>query len=268
MYEEQRVEMVNLTPTMRCNLKCKLCGVLVPHYSYCPQMSRDELADSLKAVFEIIDYIKKLQITGGEPFMYPYLCEAMEECFKYSDKFDKLWILTNGTIPIKKEILEFIKTHKDKIYVHISDYGVKQDVTNKIIEQLKQIGCDYRYLKYYGSQQYYDGWVDQGDFTEHARSKEELKHIFQKCPHVCRGGSWYVRNGEMHWCGRSIRGKELGKVALDKKEYLNIFEGTVEERRKRFKELQSLAYITACDYCNGNYGTTQNEKRYPAGEQM
>ena len=104
MYEEQRVEMVNLTPTMRCNLKCKLCGVLVPHYSYCPQMSRDELADSLKAVFEIIDYIKKLQITGGEPFMYPYLCEAMEECFKYSDKFDKLWILTNGTIPIKKEI--------------------------------------------------------------------------------------------------------------------------------------------------------------------
>lgn len=262
------VEMVNFTPTMKCNLKCKLCGVLVPQYGYCPQMAVDEFDRTLDAVFEIIDHVSKLQITGGEPFMYPKLEILLQQCFKYKNQFDKLWIFTNGTIPIKKELLEIICEYKEHILIHISDYGIRKEITQKLVEDVKQTGCQYRYLKYYGEHQYYDGWVDQGDFYKHGRSDEELASIFNACPHVSRGGSWYVRNGQMHWCGRSIRGMELSKIPLKEKEYLNIFEGDIESRKEKFRNLMNLQYITACDYCNGNYGTNENNKRHPAGEQM
>lgn len=263
-----RLEMINLTPTMRCNLKCRLCGVLVPHYNYWPHMLCEEFDKTLEAVFQIIDYVGKLQITGGEPFLHPSLADFIASCFKYQGRFEKLWIFTNGTIPIRKELIEVLEKYKSKILVHISDYGIQREVTSNLVENLKEIGCEYRYLKYYGEQQYFDGWVDQGDFVFHNRSTDELKEIFGTCPHVCRGGSWYIRNGQMHWCGRSIRGTEVGKIPLEENDYVDIFSGTENFRREKLKQVMKRTYIAACNYCNGNYGTNQLEKRYPAGEQM
>ena len=43
---------------------------------------------------------------------------------------------------------------------------------------------------------------------------------------------------------------------------------TIEQKKQLFEELQKRTVITACDYCNGYYGTTDVSKRYPAGEQM
>ena len=61
---------------------------------------------------------------------------------------------------------------------------------------------------------------------------------------------------------------ELQKIPLKDTEYLDLFEGTREEKREKFVKLMQLEFITACDYCNGNYGTSQLGKRYPAGEQI
>ena len=268
MVDKIQLGMINLTPTMKCNLKCKLCGVMVPHYEHCPQMTTEEFEKTLDAIFAFVDHVRKLQITGGEPFLYAKLAEAVEYCFNYRDRFDKMWIFTNGTVPISAGLQDALRKYKDKILVHISDYGVRREVTEKVVETLKDIGCEYRYLKYFGDQQYYDGWVDQGDFVCHNRNETDLENVFKTCPHVSRGGSWYVRNGQMHWCGRSIRGEELKKVPVPENEYVDIFAGTVESRKEKLKKVMECAYITACNYCNGNYGTEQSEKRYPAGEQM
>lgn len=266
--EELILKKVNLTPTMKCNLKCKLCGVRVPHYEYCPQMTMDEFKSSLDAVFEMVDYVEKLQITGGEPFMHPLLSEMVSYCCKYQKQFGKLWILTNGTIPMKDGMRGVLEQYKEIIVFHISDYGVRQEVTKALVEEINKIGCECHYLKYFGDEQYYGGWVDQGDFVCHNRSVQENKKVFETCSQVVCGGFWYVRHGQMHWCGRSVRGTELGKVPLHEMDYVDIFEGTREERRNRLKELMNCSYITACDYCNGNYGTEEAEKRYAAGEQL
>lgn len=268
MFDIIEVGMINLTPTMKCNLKCKLCGVLVPHYEYCPQMSIEEFENMLDALFQIVDHVGKLQITGGEPFVYPHLAKCIELCFKYAEKFDCLWVFTNGTVPMKPQVTDIIKKYSDKILVHVSDYGIRREITEGLVKNLEFTGCQYRYLKYFGDQQYYDGWVDQGDFICHNRNEDELRAVFATCPHVCRGGSWYVRNGQMHWCGRSVRGVEVGKIPLVEDDYVDIFKGTREEKRKKFSEVMKRQYIEACNYCNGNYGTEEAEKRYPAGEQM
>lgn len=263
-----RLSAINMTPTIRCNLRCRLCGILVPQYEYRPHMSVAGFAENLKAVFELFDSVSKLQITGGEPLIHADLPAMLEECFRYAEQFDKVWIFTNCATRIRPELLNVMNPHRDRIFVHCSDYGVKPDIARELIDTLSENGFEHKYLKYYGDEQYYDGWVDQGDFVPHSRSESELHEIFSKCTHVARGGSWYVRGGQMHWCGRSIRGTELGKTPLRDEDYLDIFAGTVEERRERFKKLLKVRSVLACDYCNGYYGTTDASKRHPAGEQL
>ena len=259
---------INLTPTMRCNLKCKLCGVMVAQYSYRPHITAEEFAAMLKAVFEIVDGVDKLQITGGEPLLHTDLPEMLEECLRYSTQFDVLQLFTNCAVPFRPELVDVLQKHKDRIVLHLSDYGIKPELVEELLPMLERYGISHRYLKYYGDEQYMGGWVDQGDFVKHGRSDTELNKVFAACSHVVRGGSWYVRGGQMHWCGRSIRGTEVGKIPLLQGDYLDIFNGTINERRGKLQELRNAKYITACDYCNGLYGTEDDDLRQPAGEQI
>ena len=255
---------------MRCNLKCQLCGVLVPHYDFRPQMLFEEFSDTLSAVFQIVDYVGKVQITGGEPMLHPQLDKFLAECFEYDGQFKELWLFTNCAVPFRPAVLDVLKAHKAKVMVHCSDYGVRPEIASEILRVLEEREIPYKYLKYYGDNQYFDGWVDNGDFVAHHRSREENEEIFRKCSHVCRGGSWYVRNGQIHWCGRSIRGTELGKIPIREEDYVDIFDinTTIEEKRDKLKKLKAATCISACDYCNGYYGTEDKSKRYPAGGQM
>lgn len=260
---------INFTPTMRCNLKCKLCGVLVPHYECKPHMSDEEFKETLDRVFQVVDYVQQIQFTGGEPLLHLSLEMYIEECFQYQEQFDELWIFSNCAVPIRTTMMETIIRHRDRIVIHCSDYGVRPEIAEKNIKLLQENNVNYKYLKYYGDSQYCDGWVDNGDFIAHNRTDKENKEIFANCNQVKSGGFWYVRNGQMHWCGRSIRGTEVGRIPLKEKDYLDLFEDiSIEEKRDKFLELINTDMILACDYCNGNYGTTDKSKRVPAGEQM
>ncbi len=92
---------INFTPTMKCNLKCKCCGVLVPQYTYRPQMDMEECQKTLHILFQIIDKVGKFQITGGEPMVHPQIGEVIRECMRYSDSIDAFWLFSNCTVPIK-----------------------------------------------------------------------------------------------------------------------------------------------------------------------
>lgn len=264
------VENINFTPTMRCNLKCKLCGVMVPHYDYRPHMCEEEWKKTLKKLFEVVDNVRRFQVTGGEPLVHANLDEIIKEIFRYESQFEEFWIFSNCAVPIRDNVLEVLKMHKDKVMVHCSDYGTRPEVSEKNVRLLEENDIPHRYLKYYGENQYFDGWVDNGDFVAHNRSIEENTNIFKNCAHTCRGGSWYVRGGQIHWCGRSIRGTELGMIPCIEDDYLNLFDETktIEEKKQLFEVLKQRTVITACDYCNGYYGTEDTSKRYPAGEQM
>lgn len=261
---------VNLTPTMRCNLKCALCGVLVPQYEYRPQMSVEEFSQTLKALFDVVDQVGRLQITGGEPLLHPELGAMLEECFRYQDRFQELWFFSNCAVPFRQDVLEVLSACRDQVAVHCSDYGVRPEVSAQNLRLLEKAGIPHKYLKYYGEEQYCDGWVDNGDFVSHGRTQEENEAVFASCSHVRRGGSWYIRHGQMHWCGRSVRGTELGKVPLRQEDYVDILdpETTTEEKRRKLEALTCTRVIAACDYCGGHYGTEDTAQRRPAGEQL
>ncbi len=267
---EITLQNVNLTPTMRCNLRCALCGVLVPQYEYRPHMSVEEFLQTLKALFSIVDRVGRLQITGGEPLLHPELRSMLEGCFRYREHFDEMWFFSNCAVPFRQDILEVLAAHREQVVVHCSDYGVRPEISAQNLQLLKEADIPLKYLKYYGEDQHCDGWVDNGDFVPHHRTQAENEAVFASCSHVRRGGSWYIRHGRMHWCGRSVRGTELGKIPLRKEDYLDILspETSVEEKRAQLKALTRVRCITACDYCGGHYGTENVEERHPAGEQL
>ncbi len=265
-----KISNVNLTPTMRCNLRCRLCGVMVPQYDYRPEMTVEEFRTTLKAFYEVVDEVERLQITGGEPLLHPKLNEILEVCFEYQDYFHEMLFFSNCAVPLREDVVNVLERYKDKVIVHCSDYGMRPEVSEQNLQILQRTGISYRYLKYFGESQYCEGWVDNGDFVAHHRTKKENETVFAACSHVRRGGSWYIRHGQMHWCGRSVRGTELHKIPLCEGDYLDLFDQstTASEKREALEKLLQVSTITACDYCNGNYGTEDVSKRYPAGEQM
>ena len=170
------VDNINFTPTMRCNLKCKLCGVMVPHYDYRPHMC-EEWKKNLQKLFEVLDNVRRFQVTGGEPLVHAYLDKVLEEIFLYDNQFEELWIFSNCAVPLRQNVLDVLVAHKEKIVVHCSDYGTRPEISEKNIKLLQENDIKYRYLKYYGEGQYYDGWVDNGDFVAHGRAEEENREI-------------------------------------------------------------------------------------------
>jgi hypothetical protein len=75
----------------------------------------------------------------------------------------------------------------------------------------------------------------------------------------------------MHWCLRSLRGVEQRLIsAKEGTDYLNLFDNRIslQSQRETLKRIINTGYISACDYCSGDIGTTDTSKRHPAAEQM
>lgn len=229
--------------TTRCNLYCDNCANLMNYYkgeSINLHLSLDELIEEIDLLFETVDYVFSLKILGGEPFLNndlaPFL-EYLANC-DFSEKFDHIVILTNGTVIPKENILNNL--HNDKIMVGISNYGKKSE---RIIPILNQYGINYELSSYD------EEWFDMGDMSSRNRSEINLINLFNSCLPKVSCNSYFKK--QFHLCPRSAHGVDLGFVPeksgdfvyFDKSESISI-------RRKKLKELRNKKYICACDYCD------------------
>lgn len=113
---------LNLQITGNCDLNCKFCSDLFKH-------QREREVTEILAVIDKMpkDGINKIEITGGEPLLYPNLVELLTEI---KDRGFEISICTNGTLLEKNlEILEFV----DEITLPV-DSG--------ITEKLEEMGRD------------------------------------------------------------------------------------------------------------------------------
>lgn len=93
-----KCDRTELTITHRCTLKCKLCGAYSPYYLPTPHWTFDKLKIYIDSYFNIVDYVEKFTISGGEPLLHPELSQIIEYMHKFSNQFNILEIITNGTI--------------------------------------------------------------------------------------------------------------------------------------------------------------------------
>lgn len=261
-----------LNITARCNLKCKLCVMGAPYYDVPPHYSYDIIAKSIDRIFDLVDTSQWIEFSGGEPFLHEDLHRMIPKAMEYSDRFETLQILTNGSMMPSKAIQEQLILHKDKIMIMISHYG--EHLSRKVDEitdfcETHHIELDVK--KYFGNQQHFDGWVDYGGFEKRNHNEETLCSLFKNCGSTKMEGCFTTHGGQMHWCVPSARGmKLLGEIPDCKDDYIDLFDETLttEQQKQKFKTLQNTKYISACNHCDGFHGTSDKSKRYPAAEQL
>lgn len=268
MFTLDKFSLIILT---RCDLRCRLCCEYVPQNKPFPDMTVSEAETILQKMFQVADHIRVLHLTGGgEPFLHPKLPELIEAAMIYQDRFDRLMIFTNCTISPSDILCNTFRKHQKKILVQVSCYGIFPEREAAVLKQLQDTGVALKVEKYYGKDQSFGGWVDFGPWMSQDRTPDELEQIFHNCA-VARdmGGNWRTRDGKVHWCSRSQRGMELGYLPDIPEDYVDLFDGTtVEEKREKFRRLEEARFITACNYCSGDQGTSDAAKRHPAAEQM
>jgi hypothetical protein len=269
---------INFWINNRCTLRCRLCGSGISYFKESARydMTISDFRQTLQVVFGIgnktgiIDNVDTIEINGGEPMLNDGLPEIIEETLKYVKHFKKIRISTNGTIIPSKRLLDVLMNHKNRVGIYLSDYGIHSKKSFDIQEILNSLGIECIYIKYHGENMHYDGWVDMGDFSARGRTKDELCNLFSKCPlGTSDGGCWPVWNGKLDICARSLCGTEQGFIlSKQNTDYIDIFDTTINNNRNALLNIMSCSYVTACDYCSGDFGTKDPKKRHRPAEQI
>lgn len=252
--------------TLKCTLNCRLCCNCVPLYQKPPILDKEEIMGDIDNVFGLYDKIEWFQFVGGELFLHPDLAEIADHAFRYAGKFDRMILMTNGTLLPDQATLDVFQRHRDRVEVQISDYGSvskKLPALKKALEE-RQIGCVVK--TFHGDIQHYGGWVDAGDFSAREESDAETLEKFNSCWQI-EMENLHLYRGKLHNCIRSLFALDLGMVEIPEDEYVDLRSQslTPEEKREIAKGFNKKP-LTACRYCNGF--NTRNSRRYPAAEQM
>lgn len=254
--------------TSKCTLKCKLCLAYIPYYTNPQNLDFETARKVLKSYFEVVDSVGTFSLTGGEPFVNKELPQILEETFKYQNQvLNTIDIVTNGTLPISKELLTVLINHKDKVRVIISNYGPLSRKINEVKEALETNGINVRIEEYYDEETMkYGGWLDYRNHDLKHFTKEEIEKQASEC--IFRQGRYYDLNfTELHPCSRSFWRMINGIIKKDKTQYLDLLDEntSVEEKKDLLLYIDGLTSLNSCAHCDGN---KPGAKRYKPAEQL
>lgn len=236
--------------TERCNLRCKCCEVLVQHFGPKVQARHlpiEQLIDEADQLFGKFDFIRDIHVLGGEPFLYPHLAGYMRHLGKYRSKIGSLYVITNGTVVPKQDVIDAIK--EADAFVMISDYGRLSRKKDELVNVMKENGIGVQVTDYpwvYENQLVYD------DKTDHQKKFDdcyERKHIYT------------VRDGKAYYCHFLAGGETLRAIPFHDKNGISIYRHSAQEI---YDYLTSEVAPPGCQYCSGH---DLNSHNIPKAEQ-
>ncbi len=231
-----------------CTLKCKDCITFTPYHKNPTNFPKENIASDIKAFFHIYSWVDHLDIEGGESLLHKDLPYILEEALKYKECFNRIHVLTNGTVIPSKQLLDVMS--KNNIFVIIDDYGkaLSKNI-EEIIKLLSTNNIEYRVDTYNGDNQYFGGWVDFGDMSYKSYTNEELKKTFFACRQATCGAP-YIKDGKMFLC--SVQAAGLIHIPLVKGQYIDLHDNTETlEEKISIAETFGKIPLKTCEYCNG-----------------
>ncbi|MGB7605790.1 MAG: radical SAM protein [Lutisporaceae bacterium] len=253
------INAVELSVTEKCNLRCKDCANGMQYYKSPNHYKGEIMIDSFKRVAEVVDIVELVRIMGGESFLHPQLNYILDELSKI-ENLNQIEIITNGTILPDYKTIEAIS--KANAVLYVSNYG---EISVKK-EQIKRICDENNICCVFDSK--INGWDDFGTFDNRGRTAEENTIIFQQCI-ACKNYNT-LRNGMYYHCPRSAHGANLGAIAYNTGDCIDILDPSksTEQLRNKLKEfIYNTKCITACDFCNST-GKANKLPRIPAAIQL
>ena len=199
LYEKNyiRIPLLEFPITGKCTLKCKNCGFFAPYYRSSKEYDTNAVLDDIHLAFDRFDYIDTIRFVGGEPSLHSHLAEICTSIFEdYSGRFDRIFLITNGTIPLSEKMQSLIEVRKKSFFISVSDYSQTAghnygERVKLLLSQLKKQNISF----HLESQR---NWYDYG-FPRSKEASTDLvaARIFESCLDMdCRT----VWNNKLWYC--------------------------------------------------------------------
>lgn len=259
-----RMTNVTLAVTLRCDLKCKLCAVFAPYYEQPPHYSTDTLKRSIERYFDLVEYVDKFTISGGEALLRSDLPDIIDFLAKYLDHIGMLEILTNGTIVPNERLLKSLCV-SPKVNILVNDYGPNLSTkVTEIINALESYQIAYRYREQNANFAHCGGWVDISDLSDKRSSDAQIEARFKNCAYPGAFRCFAIFGDKAYICGVYLRCKTLGIIPDAPGEYVDFSDASTETKEEQIQKILHFfdKPYSACAYCNGF--CSENERFVPA----
>jgi hypothetical protein len=254
-------------PTTRCSLNCKHCG----HFLFTGGVARrdiplEDVCRDIDTCFDLFDRVEWLQFVGGEVYLYDDFAELLQYTGKYRDRFDKLIIESNATVAPNAEEQKAKLAYGKDLFVYISDYGDLSYDKYAFIKFMDESKIEYALKKYYGENQYYNGWIDNTNPVDLKEPGDVLEVNSRNCPQN-RLGNMHVYDGKLHRCSNSCFMLELGVTKPKERDFLDLRDASLSRAEKRDVIRDFYEYAReSCRYCKQKYMAVL--PRHPAARQV
>lgn len=125
--EGKGIKSIVLDLTTKCNIECIHCYKYIDNL-FPVEMPISQLTRFLKLIFYTYPSVKKIQLTGGEPFLYTHIFELLNFLNHRKDRVE-VTIKTNGVV-ITPKILQLLM--KSKFILQISLDAVSKNIYEKV----------------------------------------------------------------------------------------------------------------------------------------
>lgn len=256
-------DMIQLSMTERCILRCKKCAHGCNSVSITSEdLSFSDIKESIDNYFSVVDYVQYFLLIGGEPLLSNRLCDTVKYIGeKYRDRIGRLQISTNGLIKPKKELLE--ACYKYNVFFHISNYISAIPKTKSIIKGFID-SLNGNNIEYYLVPEDFN-WTDYG-FDHLDRGWKELASVFDNCKTECHE----IRIDKIYYCIMARSVAENTKMNYGEDDYILLADKEKNElisKKVLFEYLQGYSEKGYLDMCNFCYGSERQNYPIPVAEQ-
>ena len=246
--EELVVGSIDVCMTTRCDLRCKGCGSLMPMYEHPKDVEIELILHSLDRFFSVVDRVFRVNVIGGEPFVYPHMDQVIEY-LNGKDQVVSVVVPTNGTVmPENPRLYEALRNPKN--HVRISHYEAYDKKSGKLLERLKKETI-YHTVKQFGENTYL--WYDFGGYEDRGRSDDELEKQY----HTCEVEWMSLYRGKLYPCPRAAHSIDLGFQPAEGNyiEMANEDISPEEFKRNLEKFVYETRFYPSCNRCDRGTGT-------------
>lgn len=248
-YDLSYVELVQISVTERCSLRCRKCAHACCYVSRdAEDMTIEEVYHSADMFFSKVDLCREFVLIGGEPLLYSKLTEAVIYIGEhYRKKMVHFCITTNGTILPNRELL--IACEKYNVLFRISNYSKQLPYLAEKYERLTEMLAENGITYMLGDAE--ENWMDYG-FESVNRKADEivLQKVFNQCQTPCRE----IRGSRYYFCVMARSVSENMGFNEGKEDFLDL-EELQGDYKKSFMEFElgysKKGYLDMCRHCNG-----------------
>ena len=244
-----------------CNLHCQGCLAFSAYNQNKRHYPLESVKGELDLLFQHVDYVNLVHLSGGEPLLYPYFIPLLDYIGeKYRNKIFWIGTTINGTIVPSQELLNSFRRNCVKVY--LDDYRENVELNKKnfdLIEQcFKENGINYVIQKHLQ-------WMDLDCFAERTTeyTEEELSNKFD----LCCVGYKSLHEGKLYACDFADFAREAGIYEAIADDYMDLSEFIEKKELMEFiMDCSNKGYSSFCKRCEGNY-PINHKPRLPVAKQ-